>query len=201
MEARAGAGGDAGGWAGGPLALTNVTLGGNSASNGAGGGLLATYGTATLVNVTFSGNTATGNGGGIFFYAIGAADSLTLTNTLLADSGTGGNCYVSPDSLKALASAGFNLSDDHSCESYFTQGGDQNNQPAGLLPLANNGGFTLTHLPRHTSLAVDQGPALGCPATDQRGQPRPAGAACDIGAVEVQATDRAWVLDLPALWR
>src|SRR5262249_19606812 len=28
----------------------------------------------------------------------------------------------------------------------------------------------------------------GCPATDQRGEPRPVGPACDVGAVEVQTT-------------
>jgi len=62
--------------------------------------------------------------------------------------------------------------------------------------LQNNGGFTLTHLPASTSVAIDQG---DCTATlalsdpDQRGVPRadnafipnaPGGNGCDIGAVE-----------------
>jgi hypothetical protein len=185
--------------AGGPFTLTNVTLSGNSA-NGQGGGLLAVYGPTTLVNITFSGNSAS-LGGGIYFSAAGVGDTLTLKNTLLADSGAGGNCAVDGGSANPVASAGFNLSDDHSCESYFNQGGDQNGQPARLLPLANNGGFTLTHLPRRTSPAIDNGTGLGCPATDQRGQPRPAGGTCDIGAVEVQPADLAWALFLPAARR
>ena len=42
------------------------------------------------------------------------------------------------------------------------------------------------------SAAIDRIAATGagCPATDQRGVPRPSGAACDIGAYEVAATGR-----------
>lgn len=36
------------------------------------------------------------------------------------------------------------------------------------------------------SPAIDAGDDAACPATDQRGFSRPAGAACDIGAYEVQ---------------
>ena len=67
--------------------------------------------------------------------------------------------------------------------------------------MANNGGFTLTYLPQHTSQAINTGTAAGCPSTDQRGQPRPAGGNCDIGAVEVQPTDLTWALFLPLLRR
>jgi hypothetical protein len=35
---------------------------------------------------------------------------------------------------------------------------------------------------------IDAATGPGCPAIDQRGLPRPAGPACDIGAVEVQTT-------------
>ncbi len=184
----------------GPLTLTNDTFSGNTAT-GDGGGLEALVGSAiALTNVTFSGNSAP-VGGGMVFSTPDAGDSLTLKNTIVADSPAGGNCYVYPDSVKSIASAGFNLSTDSSCAAYLNQGGDKNHQPALLRPLANNGGFTLTHLPQHNSLALDNGTGLGCPATDQRGVVRPQGGVCDIGAVEVQPADLTWPLFLPALRR
>ncbi len=43
----------------------------------------------------------------------------------------------------------------------------------------------MTHLLTSNSDALDSGPPT-CAPTDQRGEPRPVGVACDIGAVEVQ---------------
>ena len=59
--------------------------------------------------------------------------------------------------------------------------------PAILDPvLADNGGSTLTHALVPGSPAIDAVQTdCGPPATDQRGVPRPQGAACDIGALEV----------------
>jgi hypothetical protein len=51
--------------------------------------------------------------------------------------------------------------------------------------LQDNGGYTPTFLPGTGSAAIDNGKNAGCPATDQRGLPRPQGMHCDIGAVEV----------------
>ena len=119
----------------------------------------------------------------------------------MADSPAGGNCAVDVGSQANITSAGFNLSSDGSCAGYLNQSGDQNGPPALLLPLASNGGITRTFLPRHDSAAIDNGTGAGCPATDQRGLPRPQGAACDIGAVEVQPTDLIWPLALPLVRR
>ena len=61
------------------------------------------------------------------------------------------------------------------------------NEPIGgiLLPLADNGGGTQTHALAIGSPALDASPDdATCPATDQRGNPRPRGPACDIGAFE-----------------
>ena len=59
-----------------------------------------------------------------------------------------------------------------------------------ILPLANNGGPTKTHeIPANSSALnkfVPDDIDLPCPATDQRGRPRPVGAACDLGSYERQ---------------
>src|SRR5690606_25817229 len=54
-----------------------------------------------------------------------------------------------------------------------------------LGPFADNGGFGATFLPGDGSPAIDAAAAAECPAFDQRGVPRPQGAGCDIGAVEI----------------
>ncbi len=55
-----------------------------------------------------------------------------------------------------------------------------------LGPLAANGGPTLTLAPGPGSAAIDALAGAACPATDQRGLPRPQLGGCDAGAVEVQ---------------
>ncbi len=57
-----------------------------------------------------------------------------------------------------------------------------------LASLGDHGGATPTFALPADSPAIDAFPAAtGCPATDQRGVDRPAGAACDIGAYERSA--------------
>jgi hypothetical protein len=76
-----------------------------------------------------------------------------------------------------LASLGHNLFTDHTC-------------PAGASDLANTdpllSGFqadaTRALLPG--SQAIDTGTNTDCPATDERGMPRPQNGICDIGAYE-----------------
>ena len=93
---------------------------------------------------------------------------------------------------------------DNSCAAYLTQAGDQNNKPAQLGPLANNGGFTLTHLPlppiANGSGPIDNG---SCPGGtfDQRGVLRPQRVACDIGAVEYRTGELTSWLYLPLIVR
>ena len=62
-----------------------------------------------------------------------------------------------------------------------------------LGPLADNGGPTLTHALLPSSVAIDHiSPEMCLDAdgqpltTDQRGEPRPGGTMCDVGAFEVQ---------------
>ena len=195
----------------GTVTLTNVTVSGNTvtATNSIGGGIY-NHGTATLSNVTLSGNRASlaggailnngaatlsnvtviGNGGmnGSGIYESGG--TTTLVNTIVASIGvSGGNCVPS-------LGGSFNLSSDNSCG--FGAGRDNVNVMLG--PLANNGGHTLTHLPLGGSPAIDFGTNAGCPSSDQRGYPRPFGAACDVGAVERQLSDN-FFLHLPLVVR
>ena len=62
---------------------------------------------------------------------------------------------------------------------------DHFGMPLALAPLADHGGFTRTILP--VEVAIDGGVAAACAPTDQRDLARPAGAGCDIGAVELGA--------------
>ncbi|HEY7061018.1 MAG TPA: choice-of-anchor Q domain-containing protein [Chloroflexota bacterium] len=163
---------------GGTMHLTDVTISNNSSTDEAGG--IVNFGPADLTNVTFSGNSAP-SGGAIVQRSNTA---LTLKNTIIAKGSSGGSC--SAFNGGTITSNGFNLSDDTACAAYLNQIGDQNNVPAGLGALANNGGPTQTHLPQPGSLAIDRGTNAGCPAIDQRGLPRPVGLSCDVGAVEVQ---------------
>jgi hypothetical protein len=84
------------------------------------------------------------------------------------------------------------LSSDDSCG--FIAAGDLQNTDPKLRPLQNNGGPTLTHALLPGSPAIDAAPLASCVdaqanplVADQRGETRPQGGACDIGAYELQA--------------
>jgi hypothetical protein len=170
------------------LTVMNSTLSGNSSTFGGGG--IYNNGTLTVTNGTISGNSAGDLGSGILNDSGG---STTLKNAIVANSPSRGNC----SNFGTIVSQGYNLSDDATCSSFFTQPGDLNSTPAGLDPngLQNNGGPTQTIALLATSPAVDAIPVSptnyctdtnGNPiATDQRGVSRPQGPACDIGAFEL----------------
>src|SRR5205814_1417224 len=97
----------------------------------------------------------------------------TLKNTIVATSSGGGNCA----GAVTVSSQGDNISNDNTC--LLTGPGDRTSLDPQLGPLADNGGFTLTHAPQPGSPAVDAVVHNTCPppTTDQRGFTRPAGAA------------------------
>jgi hypothetical protein len=102
---------------------------------------------------------------------------------LAANSPTNCNAAVTG----SITDAGNNLSapSNTGCPNTFLVGG-----PKIATGLADNGGPTQTIALLNGSAAIDAGPQLAggtCPATDQRGMPRPQGAACDIGAFEAGA--------------
>jgi VCBS repeat-containing protein len=177
------------------VTLENVTLAGNQAKRG--GGLFNASSTQTyLVNSTISGNSATSEGGGIWSDKQTYLDHVTVAyNT--APAGKGGGVYqnggnVRPESSifalntggnanVALNSWGYNLSDDTSPG--FTWSGDKSNVAAGLLPLANNGGFARTHAIAAGSAALNAANPSTSLSADQRGVSYYGGRA-DIGAYE-----------------
>lgn len=190
------------------LTIANTTISGNTATTSGGG--LSNFNNGdsdgplldsitTLVNVTIFDNTAP-LGAGIHNESIfGGPETdtepsnpvaLYLTNTLVGGSNTE-NCVntFGGGSVADFNSNGNNLSDDNTCASFFTMGGDLNNATADLEPLANNGGPTETHALLETSDALGAANNVACLAVpvlaeDQRGESRPAGSGCDIGAFE-----------------
>jgi hypothetical protein len=169
-----------------PSSILNTTISGNTATEvdgfGGYGGGIGNVGTLTLTNVTIAGNTAP-YGAGLY-----SASPLNLINTIIANNLSGTNC----GSSVPLTSQGNNLASDSSCN--LTASGDQQGVNPLLAPLANNGGPTWTHALLPGSPAIDTGSQLSCPATDQRGIPRPidgdgnSSPICDIGAYEYNPT-------------
>ena len=143
-------------------ALTNCTLALNQAAGGAGGaGGRAGGGSPG----------APGAGGAV---SGGLVNGSTVLNCVLATNQPA-NCSGWVNDI------GHNLSSDAGC---FTNSTSGNGVDPRLAPLAMNGGPTLTMALLPGSPAIDAGNTSLAPATDQRGFPRPAGVAADIGAFE-----------------
>lgn len=167
----------------GSMTLINVTVSGNSARFDGGG--VTNNGELVIRSSTIVGNTSPA-GAGIVTYA-DAANSLRISNSIVAGNSAG----IAADCSGPITSEGHNLIGT-GCAELTAAAGDKIGVEPGLLPLADNGGPTLTHAPLPTSPAIDGGDPsppgsnpIVCPLTDQRGAGRPQGAACDIGAVEV----------------
>ncbi len=164
------------------VTLTDSTISGNTSANPGGGVFVDGFGELTLNNSTVSGNTSGLFGGGIQNFG-----TATLKNTIVANN-SGGDCGAG-----GITSAGHNLDSDGTCG--LGAPGDIPNGNANLDSLALNApGTTATHALLPGSDAIDAVPLANCtdlsgnPVTiDQRGVARPQGAACDIGAFELEA--------------
>ncbi|MEX1021408.1 MAG: choice-of-anchor Q domain-containing protein, partial [Litorilinea sp.] len=178
------------------VALTNVTFSGNQSAQDGGAlyasasGITATTATLDIVNVTAFDNSAP-EGNDFFVREVGFAGAhLDLISSIIAG-GQGTPCAV----VDAQVTGANNRIDDISCGegAPFRLGA-----VSGLVPnLADNGGPTLTHHFYAGSNALDAVPAGQCTeaggesllVVDQRGELRPFGAACDVGALEAQTTE------------
>jgi len=160
---------------GGNLYMTNNTISGNTAGDNGGG--LYNRNSAILTNVTLANNVAgePETGPNIFV----DTSLLSIRNSIVAYAAAEGNCFNSEGFLTSL---GHNLEGGDTCG--FNAAGDIINTDPLLGPLQDNGGDTPTRALMPGSPAIDAGDDAACPDTDQRGLPRPQGAACDIGAYE-----------------
>lgn len=182
--------------------LTSVdrsTISGNRSTTNI--GAIEQFHPLSITNSTITGNTAVGGPGA---FAMIDPARVSVAGSIVAGNGAT-SCTA------AFVDGGYNLTSpgDASC-------GAGTNRTVGdpqLGPLADNGGSTQTHLPGPSSPALDRIPAATaspivdavsgtpvtlCPpgAVDQRGSTRPAGARCDVGAVE--AAQEAPTVDGPA---
>jgi hypothetical protein len=176
------------------LKLNQCTLAGNSA--GYAGGIANAYGTLLVNESTLTGNSGSYGGGILNLEGALTVNQSTLTGNSDASGAAGGmynwdelgsitlyNSIVAGNSLPNTS--GYNSQTSTTTSGITTQtGANLTNGTPLLAPLGNYGGPTPTMPPLPGSPAID-----GCTngttfTTDQRGYPRSAGLAPDIGAVE-----------------
>jgi hypothetical protein len=178
----------------GDITIRGSTISGNDAGTVAAGMNFGGGGIPTVVDITNS--TVSGNfGEGI---RVQTQTTLNLLNVTITDNDTSGITNIGATNAQnsilddactsnEVNSLGNNLdSSDSGCLDTAGPGDIIGGDPA-LGPLQDNGGLTETHELLDGSEAIDAGNDVACPADDQRGEPRPQGAACDIGAYEAAA--------------
>lgn len=163
--------------------LFNTTISGNRAFSAAGVhiGSAGTELTLRHATIVYNQSATASNAPGGLSVALGV--DARIANTILAANAGSSQC----NSGVNITSLGGNLGADHSCG--LTNAADQRITDPLLAPLQDNGGPTWTHTLAAGSPALDAGVAAHCLSTDQRGRPRPHGAACDSGAHEVDGTE------------
>jgi hypothetical protein len=179
---------------GGTMTITGSTFSGNSALPG--GAISNLRSTMTIANSTFVGNTAVVGGA---IYNLNVA-TVRVTNSTFSDnpaSFEGGGALDSMGGTSITVENSIFAGDD--CVGAVLDGGGNLDWPGSDCPgligdprlgaLDDNGGQTLTMALGAGSAAIDAATSSTCPATDQRGVPRPFGAGCDIGAFEFDLLD------------
>ncbi|MBI4518975.1 MAG: right-handed parallel beta-helix repeat-containing protein [Deltaproteobacteria bacterium] len=169
------------------LTIINSTISGNTAdgAGGVGNSRIPSNGPyandVILHNVTITNNSAGAAGAGGLGTLYG---TVTIGNSIIAGNTVSGT--IAPDCGGVLTSEGHNLIQN---TLYCTITGNTTGNIIGvnplLGPLQDNGGPTQTHALLAGCPAFDAGSCTE--AVDQRSIDRPQGAACDIGAFEVDA--------------
>jgi predicted outer membrane repeat protein len=137
-------------------------------------------GTLSLNNVTFNGNSAPSGDGGAIYVASANAMVLVSNTILWGDSSGGTNSEIFNNGSVTITSSVIQ----GGCPAASTCVGVIASDPL-LGSLQDNGGPTQTMLLMPGSSAIGAGYNPSCASTDQRGVPRPQGANCDVGAVEI----------------
>jgi hypothetical protein len=176
----------------GTVTVDNCTVSNNAAALG-GGLYVWADGALTLANSTVTGNTTRHAGGGVFLQR----GTITVRRSIVS-----GNLATAYPGAREVYVTDFYASTAVTADDYNVFGHDGDAGVTGftpgstdivptkpldgiLLPLADNGGGTRTHALAIGSPALDASPYDEiCPKTDQRGNPRPRGPACDVGAFE-----------------
>ncbi len=173
------------------ITVINSTFVGNEGTNGGGicnGGASFTY--STIVNSTFVDNVASFGANYPTAFLIGTngfnSNQIVLQNNVFLKLDGSANVNCRREGGGGFTSDAFNVSDDGSCGGATVQ----TRAAINLSALADNGGPTLTMAPATGSALHDAGDPSVCEGSlvnnlDQRGFIRPAGAACDVGSVEV----------------
>jgi hypothetical protein len=119
--------------------------------------------------------------------------TITLRNSVVGEPGGVHDCE--PGS--SVQSAGGNFQPGTSCSFGATDISNGGNPQLG--PLLENGGPTRTRMPAPLSPLIDRVGLTdsSCQGVDQRGQPRPMGGGCDVGAVEAALTTSGFVAISP----
>ncbi len=192
------------------LTISSSTFSGNETTS-SGGALYLLPGAesvppVTITHTTITNNVAEGSGGGIFISVTSDPDTAhtVIYNSIIAKNSVLGDFSDGPDIRGPVStSLGYNILGDDTDAVGMTNGVNHDQVGTGAAPLdpklfvlANNGGYTRTHLPSKYSPAIDRGSCSSSSETvDQRLFSRPLDQAdasypndddgCDVGAVEV----------------
>ncbi|MBX7222274.1 MAG: NHL repeat-containing protein [Blastocatellia bacterium] len=141
---------------------------GNNGNNGSafGGAIFARNGSTTLTNVTLAGNTAT-QGGGLYVLGDGATATLTVKNTIVSNSSSNDAFVNTINSGTVSQNNTTNLVVNNGAGANALTGVTQTGDP-NLSPLNNNDGQSQTMALNSPSPAIGTGTPSGAPAKDQR---------------------------------
>lgn len=181
----------------GVLTLDNSTVSGNYSNSRGGGVFNNSAGSVTLNNSTVTRNSVATSGGGVDSFGVTTlinsivAGNISLGNANLDELGNT-NAMTASNSLFGSSTSGFNPASSPADNNIVV---NLNNISLNsvLLPLADNGGPTLTHALPIGSPVIGAG--KNCLSLDQRGEPRDV--QCDIGAYEYQEDASFYVVPLP----